>query len=340
MNNDTNNINNINEQPTPVIGQTTPVNESPSPVTEQSTPVIGQTTPVTEQPNPINEEPTPVAEQPSPMNEQSTSVTEQPNPINEEPTPVTEQPSPTNEPAAPKKSNNKMIFIIGGIILVVAIAAVLFFVLKPSSDKKTTDDTTKNDDEVSLKDAKVYEDAHIYGTLCMSKTCTLSVGEDEDSTEFKYTAKKTGKNDEDIIFSLGDYEDYIKLNLYYVEKGNEKTIVDYKIYSKTTNEELTNVETEEQLRDKLHLFKVGTYTEMLTLIEMGEEEQWFTVDDNDNAVSYKKIDFVFADSNNNKYEMEYKNPKTGLNLVEGNQYSVSFDVVNDFGYEYNITNIN
>ena len=65
-----------------------------------------------------------------------------------------------------------------------------------------------------------------------------------------------------------------------------------------------------------------------------------TFDENDNEVAYTAIDYVFTDSNNHKYEMEYKNPSEDMDLVVGNTYKVTFNVVYDFNeYVFEITNI-
>ncbi len=255
------------------------------------------------------------------------------------------QNSVSNDLGSPKKSSNKLVLIIVAVLVVAAIiVAVVFVFNKPSSDSKSNSkDTTKDtsNDTVSLDDAKLLEDAKFNGYGCLNSKCTLSVDDGNDFVEYEYTKKKGSKDDEDILLAIDDYEEYVKVNIYYIEKGNTKTIVDYKIISKNTGEELKNIKTEEELRNALGLFPVGVNNSNLTLLEIGEVEEWFSVDDDDNSTSYTLIEYKFADSNDITYTMQYKNPtEEAKNLVVGNVYSVEFEVVNEISsYEYNIISI-
>ena len=139
----------------------------------------------------------------------------------------------------------------------------------------------------------------------------------------------------DLFLSLGDYSDYIKLNIYYTEKGEEKTIVDYKMFLKSNNKDISQVKTENELRNEIGLHSPGTYTDTFTLSEIGRPGAGFNGD-----TAYTYISYTFVDNDNIEYEMEYINPDSQLNLIEGNQYSVTFEVVEDQGeYEYNILTI-
>ena len=60
-------------------------------------------------------------------------------------------------------------------------------------------------------------------------------------------------NDGSIEFFglLDTYSKYIKVNVYYTQKGDEKVIVDYKIYLKSNNEEITCVNIIAEFRGKI-----------------------------------------------------------------------------------------
>lgn len=166
-----------------------------------------------------------------------------------------------------------------------------------------------------------------FGSKC-SVTITNSSGNDEEYT--------LGINNSDLFSKLGDYSDYIKLDIYYTKKGSDKTIVNYKIYSKSTNEDISNVKTEGELRDKLGLYSIGTHTESLKLVEIGTTG--FGLSD-DTSYTYKS--YTFADSKNVEYEMKYINDNGTLNLIEGKTYNVTFEVTEGtFDYEFTIKSIN
>lgn len=144
------------------------------------------------------------------------------------------------------------------------------------------------------------------------------------------------KNLHITIQNLNLSEDYIKLNIYYNNKGNVKTIVGYKIFLKSNNEDISNISTENELRNKIGLYSLGMHTETLTLRKIGVTGYGFA--DNE---SYIYTVYTFVDSKNIEYEMNYKNNSDSSNLVEGKKYRVTFEVSKGtFEYEYNIKSIN
>lgn len=144
-----------------------------------------------------------------------------------------------------------------------------------------------------------------------------------------------GLNNEELFKTLGDYKDYIKVNIYYTSKGTEKTISNYKIYLKSNNEDISSIKTENELRNKIGLYTLGTHTDTFTLKEIGTLGFGFKGD-----VSYTYKTYIFVDNNNIEYEMKYINSNDDLNLTEGNKYTVNFEVVDGtFDYEFNINSI-
>ena len=225
-----------------------------------------------------------------------------------------------------KGSNKKLIYML---ILIVILAAVFVWLLK----KKNAQDTPKVTTTPQVTAPSLMEDVKISGHACSTYNsvtqCTITIGTEEESVD--YALEVTNK---DLFLVLSDYKKYIKVNVSYNEKGTSKTIVDFKLYLKSTNEEISNTITEKELREKLKLFNEGEYTETLTLTTIGSSGVGMTDDE-----TYSYTSYIFTDSNNNEYEMKYKNPPSKLKLTEGKQYTVNFEVKKDSDYEFNIKSI-
>ena len=86
---------------------------------------------------------------------------------------------------------------------------------------------------------------------------------------------------------------------------------------------------------KITLSSVGTHTDTFTLTEIGEPG--FGFKDNN---SYTYTDYKFTNSKGTEFEMKYINDSNSLNLVEGNNYTVTFEVSEDtFGYDFTIKSV-
>lgn len=186
---------------------------------------------------------------------------------------------------------------------------------------------------ISTKNATLMEDVNVSGYSCIGSNCSVSIYDSDDNSD-DYTLNI---NNSDLFNKLSDYKNYIKLNIYYTKKGEEKTIVDYKIYLRSNSEDISNIKTENELRDKIGLYQIGTHTDSLTLTEIGFTGIGFNDDE-----SYNYTNYTFINNKNIEYEMNYisKNGEE-LNLIEGNEYNVTFSVAEGtFDYEYTIISIN
>ena len=184
----------------------------------------------------------------------------------------------------------------------------------------------------SSTNGTILENVSINGYGCFGSKCNVTIISSNGNSE-DYTLSI---NNSDFFNKLGDYKDYIKLNIYYNNKGNVKTIVGYKIFLKSNNEDISNISTENELRNKIGLYSLGMHTETLTLRKIGITGYGFA--DNE---SYIYTVYTFVDGKNIEYEMKYKNNNGSSNLVEGRKYSVTFEVSKGtFEYEYNIKSIN
>lgn len=174
------------------------------------------------------------------------------------------------------------------------------------------------------------EDVVVVGYTCYESKCNVSIEKSNNITDYTLSVKNS-----ELFTNLDDYSEYVKVNIYYTQNGNEKTIVDYKLYVRSTNEDISSVSTETELRDQIGLYSIGTHTDSLILKEIGTPGFGFKDDE-----SYTYVDYTFVDNKNNEYEMQYINPDNSLNLIEGNTYTVTFEVVEGtLDYEFNIKSI-
>ena len=183
----------------------------------------------------------------------------------------------------------------------------------------------------SSTNGTLLENVSVNGYGCTGSKCNVTI-ETSDGNSEDYVL---GISNSDFFNKLGDYKDYIKLDIYYNKKGSSKTIVGYKIYLKSTNEDISSASTESELREKIGLYSLGTHTETMTLKEIGTTGFGFVDDE-----SYTYTEYTFVDSKNIEYEMKYKNDNGSSNLTEGKQYSVTFEVSEGiFDYDYYIQSI-
>lgn len=183
---------------------------------------------------------------------------------------------------------------------------------------------------VSKKGSTLIENVIVNGYACYNSNCFLSIDENGVTTDYAL-----GFNNE-LMQKLVDYKEYIKLNIYYKQKDEDKIIVDYKLFLKSNEEDITNiVKNENELREKIGLYTLGVHTDTFTLKEIGTAGGGFK----DN-VTYSYRDYTFINDKNIELEMSYINNDGDLNVIEGNKYTVTFEVTEGiFHYEYNIKSV-
>lgn len=222
-------------------------------------------------------------------------------------------------------------FIVLGVMMIIGIGGAIEEFFNFNNWNIIVNDESVTGNNSSKKDGTLVEDVIIDGYSCFNSKCNVSI---TDSTE-NTTDYVLGINNSELIDVLSDYADYIKLNIYYTNKENKKTIVGYEIYLKSNNKDISSVKTENELRDEIGLYSAGTYTALFTLSKVGVPGVGF----NDNT-SYTYISYTLVDSKNMEYEMKYIDDDGALELIEGNEYTVTFEVVEGvFGYEFTIKSI-
>ncbi len=327
MNNDSNNQ--VNNGVIPPVDNT--VVPNPVPPVEPVTPVapVAPVTPA----NPAPAAPAPVTPAPTEMPAIEPIGAE---PVAPPPVIGESAPTPSEAPKQPAKtSNSKMLFFV---IIILVLGGVLAFLLMNNNSSGGSSEPTPETTPVPQNptpapvpaDAVELENVKISGYQCLDSNCTASIGDSENPEQYTLNVSNV-----ELFKVLDDYVDYINVNISYVENDGKKSIVDYKIFIKATNEDISSAQNEEELRNKIGLFAAGNHTESLTLSEIGSVGAGT---EGDEAYSYQN--FTFTDAKGNKYEMMLKNPSNDLNLTVGNSYTVTFDVVKDtFDYEYKITSI-
>ena len=189
---------------------------------------------------------------------------------------------------------------------------------------KDITDNSSNLEETLLEDIVI--DSYFF----TESECSIYIGESNNTTEY---ILDTDNNE--LFKVLGDYSKYIKVNVYYTQENNKKTIVNYKIFLRANNEDISNITNEDELRDKIGLYNVGSHTDTFTLTKIGSIAFGYK---NDNPYTY--INYTFVNNKNDEYKMTYIISNGVLNINEGITYNVTFEVVKGiFGYEFNIISV-
>lgn len=236
-------------------------------------------------------------------------------------------------------------FIVLIVMFVAGIEGMIGNLFNPDNWNITIKDNEINTNEMnnnidnftSKTDAILVEDVIIIGY-------TYS-GDDLEYLKYNRAFVKKADNEETYLFRLNnidlftmlcDYRDYLKVDIYYIQKGDEKIIIDYKVFLKSSNEEITNVKTEDELRIKIGLYATGIHTDVFTLSKIG-----MTGAGSKDNTTYTYKDYTFIDTKNVEYEMRHIQSNGTINLVKGNKYTVTFEVVEGtFGYEFYIRSVN
>ena len=133
--------------------------------------------------------------------------------------------------------------------------------------------------------------------------------------------EKVGYSD---LNRMTEYAEYIKLDIYYIKFFNNKVIVDYKMYTKDTNEDITNIEDTDELEEKLHLKDEKNYkTEIFTVISASEEKTGYIY-----GMPYSYKTYTLMDSNLNKYKMDYYSEKKPL--ISGKKYEIYYSETKNY----------
>ena len=188
-----------------------------------------------------------------------------------------------------------------------------------------------NGNNFSKENSILIEDVSLEGYSCLNSKCNVTIATSDGSQE----DYQLGISNTELFNKLGNYNDNINLNIYYVENGDNKVIVDYKIYKMTNKKDISNVSTESELRETLGLYSIGIHTATLTLKEIGTTGFGYKDD-----TSYEYTSYTFFNTDSNEYEMNHINNSEVLNLIEGEQYTVTFEVSEGvFDYEYTIIKV-
>lgn len=208
--------------------------------------------------------------------------------------------------------------------------------LKPSNwfihTAEIEDDEDKNS-PLYFKDAATIKDVTIGARLCRDSRCEFSIQKDDAIEQFVFKA-----NNIEMFRLFSFYSDFIKVDIYCDKIKGQKVIKYYKVYSKSTYEDITDVTSKEELETKLKLYPKGEYTDTFTLL--GVQSSYLKyIDRKFNTV----IKYLFKNNGNNQeYVMNYLVPyeESIPDLIIGNTYTISFTAFEDGGiYTIEITKI-
>ena len=186
-------------------------------------------------------------------------------------------------------------------------------------------------DKSNEKDKILAENVTVIGSMCFGSKCSVTIA-DSTSNETDYNLEV---NNNKLFTELCNYNDYIKLNIYYTKSGDKKSIVDYKLFLKSNNEDISSVKTIDELIEKIGLYTLGLHTDNLTLTKI--DAPGFKYDGNK---TYTYETYVFTNSKNIELKMKYISDDKDSNYIIGNKYNVTFEVKEGtFEYEYLIKTI-
>lgn len=185
-------------------------------------------------------------------------------------------------------------------------------------------------DKSSNIEGTLLEDVSIDNYICNGSVCSIYIEEENNQVEYIYDADNV-----ELFKTLGNYSKYIKVNIYYTQENNKKIITNYKIFLRTNNEDISSIINEDELRDKIGLYNIGTHSDTFTLTKIGSIGFGYK---NDTAYTY--INYTLVNNKNDEYKMTYIISKGVPKLTEGNKYNVTFEAVKgSLGYEFNIISI-
>ena len=325
-------------EPTPVVEtpavQEVPVVESTSAIENPVAPVapVVESTPTVETPvapvAPIVES-TPAVETPvspvTPVVEPTLTPTETPN--------TTPSVEPVSQPAnAPVSKKTSPIAIV---VLVIALVVLVVFGLNKLGIFSKDEEKTSGGESTNDKTGTKLEDVSINGHMCMGQECSYNINGFDENSSYVYEAENS-----ELFSELNNYDEYIKVNIYYKESKGEKVITGYEIFTKEDNKDISDVKDISQLREKIGLYSLGTQTDELTLKSIGTPGFGMT-----DSESYTYIDYEFENNAGKTFEMRYKfnngQSSNDLNLEIDKKYNVTFEVVEGtFDIEYNIKSVN
>lgn len=226
-------------------------------------------------------------------------------------------------------------FICLGLILIVAGLCSWFLVFgkdKSNTEKKETSTNTEKKSDVGPADhdgTRVLKNGRVTGYSLFNNEGILYVETDNgEEVELRF------KEDE-LLEALNDYEDYIRVNITYTESGKDKFLGDYELINYKTGDQITGVHTEAELRTRLGLYNVGTYTEVFTL-KTPLDNQGIGINDEGTFTFYE---LTFEKENGEEFRISLQipegDPRDYTFLQVGNKYNVTFEVTYD-SFDYDI----
>ncbi len=168
--------------------------------------------------------------------------------------------------------------------------------------------------KVNDTSGEAIENAFITSQDCFLYRCRVSLNDDFD----KEYLIRTDNNQ--FFLKLDNYINEIDYNAYYKIINKKYVITGYKIFNKNTHEEITNVSNENELREKLNLFKKGINTSKFKLLSINSSSVFKR-----RRGIIKCYEFTLQDESNKTYYMYYL--KNNINDYKLNEsYIIKFNL--------------
>lgn len=222
----------------------------------------------------------------------------------------------------------EILVVVVSIIVVLVTGVGTFF--EEMFDTGDTDIVDKDNNVSDTDEEILVQNVEYQDCICYGEDCTVTFS----GIKYEYSSPEY----EVFLLHVGYYE-HLNFNIYYKVIKGTKTIVRYEIFDKSTNEEVTNLKTEEALRAKLGFYTLGKHTAKLKLVEIGSIGSAFGESKN---YSFRALTFLDPKTNI-EYDMKYDISVRDIagQLAVGKEYNVSFLVEEGIvDYDYLISNIN
>ena len=130
------------------------------------------------------------------------------------------------------------------------------------------DDNIYNDNIIN---EEIHDEEETIEGILLSDVQINQVSSSSDGTTILLkndTKTYTYKGQDEIkIMIYSGYDKYVRFDIYYKPNGTSREIVGHKAYLRETNEDVTNIQHEGELREKIGLYGLGKHTDELTFVE-------------------------------------------------------------------------
>ncbi len=219
---------------------------------------------------------------------------------------------------------------LGLLIIVTGICSWFLVFGKDNNENKESSNNTEKSANIGPKDqdgTRVLKNGEVTGYSLFNGQGILYVEVDNQEFEINF------KGDE-FLPILSNYGEYVRVNITYTEAGKDKYLGSYDLVNAKTGNIITGVKDEVDLRNRLGLKNVGTYTELLTL-RTPLDNQGTGIDDEGEYTFYE---LTFENESGEEFRISLQiregDTRDYSFLQVGEKYNVTYEVKKDSFDEY------